>query len=631
MNKNEIIFAILKTCLLWYVVMLLFFVPLGQDWFLVAIKDIWMGVQSLFVGGLAGALIAVIVHFTRTSEVLHSLAGSCDNKIMFSIGKIPAFRSWSRDRSAGCPPEFSGFLREYEKTYPDHASLFMAGIKILAAHRHIPASVVPGGHGGASLEKHSFNVLREALEAMQTWVYKGQFTSSGYQTATVQDKAYRFYPDPLIPLCALLHDIGKIECYQIVNGEPTEVKGRHDEEGSKMLSALPEFRALSNADRSAMTIAVGYYHHPGSIPLHQPDRPRALAVFTLEMDIRAGKKEGGYIGAGARLDEDEPGVTVTPGSASGSTLPAQEIGPEQDEITASSAVTEILAGVLPEDQREQFTANRHYPVDVCTDALAVFIREYVKKPNFFGLKNGGVCFCQDLKMREHLNSINKTKSFNDLHVHQDDKTTRLTSFTLKVLWALHDRGMLVSSIKNADGPDQKFSPNIAVFDISGTGLDGSVRVTKFCLVFSSDVSPLLNDIEDCPNPFEIVKNSLGDQYRQDKGKKNELIKNEKTKLKRNKNKNEGIDIAEFDLSVILDSTAQEPDNKFVEKNNEKPKKLTDVTHLIDNLLQTTEGDQFAQSKNIEMFPIQSVQNKEESREQSQRSSKAPKPVQQNDW
>lgn len=641
MNQNKIISAILKVCLFWYALLLLIFpVSPVQDWFLVALNDIWIGAESLFVGGLAGIVIAVIVHFTKIGNISHALIGEHDGKIKFSIGKIPAFRSWDRDKSAICPDEFLDFLQDYENSYPDHARLFKAGIQILAAYRHIPASIVPGGHGGASLEKHSFNVLREALAAMATWVYKGQFTSSGYQTAAVQDKSFKFYPDPLIPLCALLHDIGKIECYKIINGETVEVKERHDEEGAKILSALPEFRALSKADRSAMTIAVGYYHHPGSIPLDQPDRPRALAVFILDMDIQAGKEEGGYFGS-KFYDEIKTGAEPPPGipqNISGKTDAAGNENRVQDEITASNAVTEILSEVLPEDQREQFTANRHYPVDVCTDALAVFIREYVSKPNFFGLKNGGVCFCQDMKMRKYLNSINKTNSFDDLHVYQDGKTARLTSFTLKVLWGLHDRGMLVSSIRNDDGTEQKFSPNIAVFDISGTSLDGSVRSTKFCLVFSSDVSPLLDEIENCPNPFRIVKNSLGDQYRQDKGKKGKVIKNDKT----------GIDVADFDPSIIINSVVQEEpreDKTGLEvPANNKSQENPVTSEGGENSIESTDGEKsltvscktennlVVKSEKINNSPIhEELEQNEKKYKPTKHQNSVSKPVQQNDW
>ena len=543
MNSNKIISAILKVCLFWYVILLLIFPANSRGWFLVAMRDLWTGAQSLVVGGLTGMFVAVVWYFTRVGHVANSLLGKKDNYIGFSIGSIPPGRSWNRNETAVCPEEFKVFLAGYKKSYPKHAALFEAGIKILAAYRHIPASVVPGGHGGASLETHSFNVLREALAHEKTWVYRGQFTSSGYQTAAIQDKNYQFYPDPLVPLCALLHDIGKIECYQIIDGIPTEVKKRHDEEGSKMLAALPEFRAMSKDDRNAMGVAVGYYHHPGSIPLHMPDRPRALAVFTLAVDVMAGKKEGGYHETDLA---DEPGVALTGHIALPMETQAQQA---QDEITASGAVTEVLVDVLPEVQREQFTANRHYPVEVCTDALAVFITEYVKKPNFFGLKKNGTCFCQDMKMRSHLNAINKTKSFDDLHVHGDGKTTKLTSFTLKVLWALHDRGMLVTTLENADGTEQKFSPNTAVFDISGISLNGTERTTRFCLVFDAGVSPLLDEIEDCPNPFRVVKNSMGDQYRQDKGRDVKSSQNKKT----GKGSKEGIDVIDFDPATILGS------------------------------------------------------------------------------
>ncbi len=543
MNSNKIISAIFKICLFWYVLLLFIFPVNSPNWFLVAMHDLVSGLESLLVGGLTGAVVAVIVHVTRVGHVAHSLIGEKDEWIKFSIGKIPARRSWKRDEKAVCPEEFVKFLEGYKKTYPKHAALFETGIQIIAAYRHIPASVVPGGHGGASLETHSFNVLREALEIEPNWVYKGQFTSSGYQTAAIQDKNYKFHPDPLAPLCALLHDIGKIECYQIVDGTPTEVKKRHDEEGAKILATLSEFRALSKEERNAMSVAVGYYHHPGSIPLNQPDRPRALAVFTLEADMLAGKKEGGYHET-VTHDDASLAVTVQAGQSMQSAVMQA-----QDEITASGAVTEVLVDVLPENRREQFTANRHYPVEVCTDALAVFITEYVKKPNFFGLKKDGKCFCQDMKMRSHLNAINRTKSFDDLHVHGDGKTSKLTSFTLKVLWALHDRGALVTAIANADGTEQKFSPNTAVFDINGISLNGTERTTRFCIVFNADVSPLLDEIEDCPNPFMIVKNSMGDQYRQDKGKAVKPFQ------KPANGSRMGIDVVDFDPATILDSVS----------------------------------------------------------------------------
>jgi len=254
----------------------------------------------LAIAGL-GAAVALAAAFTLTRRLLaqRRLVQGERRGLTTSIGPVP--------EGLGVPPRIPGSRLEIEpdhplrrwastveRDYPELHRLYTAIIETFAAYPDWPAAPVSTGHGGRSLFEHSLVVVEQASALAPGFRYDGGRNKQGNLVAPVLDPNFQFNPaDPLILLIALVHDIGKAECYQ---RDPhtraiDEVKADHDRVGRMMLARMPELWDLQRDDRQALLYAVGYYHHPQELPRFVDDRARALMELLIVADKAAGQFE----------------------------------------------------------------------------------------------------------------------------------------------------------------------------------------------------------------------------------------------------------------------------------------------------------------------------------------------------
>lgn len=298
--RNPLIASVVTVTVLWYIIMYIALHPGGVYGGLLSLPiDMARSTTWVLVGLVIGAVEAAIVLFWFRGNVVAGLLPGDLRGLKFGIGQVsiarpvpPRVKTEAEDL---LPADIYAFFTEYQKNYPQHAALFLALAQTLRYFKKVPASPIKGGHGGATAETHTMNVVREAIAHQASWVYAGHKNSKGKVVHPPADPRYVFNKpyEPLAVLCALAHDIGKVECYKpLPDGSAAEVKARHGEVGGKMLPAYPELWALPKADRDALILCVTYYHYVAGIPLWVNDRTRALTEFTIMVDIETGKKEG---------------------------------------------------------------------------------------------------------------------------------------------------------------------------------------------------------------------------------------------------------------------------------------------------------------------------------------------------
>lgn len=183
---------------------------------------------------------------------------------------------------------------------PDYAEAFRTIIAYLASNPQTPAATVRGGHRGATLLEHSFNVWRTMRKEIDAFEYRGMKDRTGKiyfaMIAGESGKPYTFErDDPLPYLAAVTHDIGKIACYQPAGeGRWSEVLPEHDSEGAKILRRLRIYEKMPRDEAQRLIVTVGHYHKMESVPIVKwiDDRCRALLTILFEVDVKTGELEG---------------------------------------------------------------------------------------------------------------------------------------------------------------------------------------------------------------------------------------------------------------------------------------------------------------------------------------------------
>lgn len=123
-------------------------------------------------------------------------------------------------------------------------------IEVLAAH---PEAYVGPGHQGTLLE-HSLHVL---------------------ETTLLRKEAAE---EPLLPIAAIAHDLGKIVTFQkSAEGEWTRT-GWHDKASARILAALPSWWKLNPEERLALDFAIRYDHSSRDMPFPRKDQIRRRAL-----------------------------------------------------------------------------------------------------------------------------------------------------------------------------------------------------------------------------------------------------------------------------------------------------------------------------------------------------------------
>lgn len=309
--KNRLIFAGFLVYTFWYV---LLFILLSWRR---GVLPVWVLTDyplSLFVVA-CGAGVGLLLTFGVTSIRLHQREiivrqGETSRGATTSLGELPGMQAVKEGHALAT----EAFLVKLHHRkwwpliageHPAHAAAMEAVMRVFATEPKLPASPVPGGHSGRTLAEHSLAVADSILKMGKDWRYTGQYTRQGELQVPLMDasKPHHSFGRAdvgLLALAGLAHDIGKVTCYQPsgpAEGRTvpvTEVKPNHDTEGAKLLRCMPEILALPYRDRRAVLLAVGFYHHAGSISLAEniDDRMRSLAELLIAADVATGVAEG---------------------------------------------------------------------------------------------------------------------------------------------------------------------------------------------------------------------------------------------------------------------------------------------------------------------------------------------------
>lgn len=288
-------------------------------------------VIGLVAGAGAGAWF---IWFKRT-KVEEALGGTHNGGMVSTLGRVPvpveapARVPSKKTRLPLTRPSLVAWIDHAKEEYPEHLALFLAVWDIYSAHREWPASHRIGGHADRRLWEHCLAVTEKAFAMAPTWKFSGVHVKvRGRRPKLIISPSradFEFNPnDPLIPILALAHDIGKLEAYRINEDgsvstcEHGSTKDHddsgvmHDALGARILARLPEFWALPSTDRRILGLVIAHYHHPSHFPvgrdgLSQDDRMTSLLEFLIQADHSTGMDESGLTQADedSEITEDE--------------------------------------------------------------------------------------------------------------------------------------------------------------------------------------------------------------------------------------------------------------------------------------------------------------------------------------
>lgn len=308
LNHNKEFFKNLSIVFgFWYLVLLVLSGNFGAEWSLSDLPRILsFGFLIILCGSAAGVVFYTFLGFDSKAQTAARIKGKkvihTEMTIGYPVEVAPPemVNLKMTDVASHIPKDLREWWEQYRKDYPAHAEVFRNGLAIMLTKPTLPAAKVRGGHGGATLIEHSFNVVRMMLKHRNRWTYTGHKDTKGNIVFGLIDMnltEHRFQAnDPLPELAALLHDIGKIVCYEeMENGAIKEVKPNHDIEGAALMRRVPAFMRLPLPDRDALLIALKYYHHISAIPASTKisDRARSLVELLYFVDVETGKQEGG--------------------------------------------------------------------------------------------------------------------------------------------------------------------------------------------------------------------------------------------------------------------------------------------------------------------------------------------------
>lgn len=495
--KSKLISSFFTVFTFWWTI--LFFATKNKGFDL--LTQFLKGWAFSFIAALCGVVVIFMLYWLSKEDRKQRIEPSMLRGMSLSLGPIPLVKQLKRNNLWSIPSEFSDWHSAYKKEFPKHAALLNAGISIMKGNP-CQASPVKGGHGDVNLLTHSYNVLREIISMAPSWNFKGSVGSGGNILLGLTDPQYVFdSKDPVIPLVAFLHDLGKIVCYKTMrDGSIKQVLDNHDIHGGKLIININEFWELSKADRDLLILSITYYHHPSEMPLWADDRSRAVMELMIKSDNEAGKKEGGvtyYSDSTFKSDDDD--ATNIP-------LIRTVIGEDGVKVKVNER-NEILNG--------GFNGDRLYKGlrSLLSEPDRINGREH---PGRIGFKANGYVYLQEERLRQALASSmdEPTLLAQQLQGGINPNTTALMEKldSLGVLYVEHN-GLTF-------GAGSAFW-NTVHKDKSGKTL----LEPKYVIIIKSEIFPGLDNMSDCPAPPEIVKPTQGWKRARNKDKAAQVNEN----------------------------------------------------------------------------------------------------------
>lgn len=325
MRRQPIIKAAFIVTLFWWTVTTLWHVGFNIPALLkgeVVLNWHWTLSVLMAVGAgiLCGLFAAAFSIWFDKRETQKKLQGRMQHGLATSIGPIPLHYRDLRDpdeevqpipeEAVATVPEIASegtvnFLtrwhERYDEDYPEVAALMYGIETVLMKYCDLPATHIYGGHGGRTLLAHSLLVSWYMDQLAPHHTYDGKIKLPNYTVdLTLRRENYKFEPDdPLVALIGLVHDIGKIECYQYdADGKLIGCRPDHDSTGVRILARMPEYWKLSAEDRQVLSVAVKFYHHPQDTPTEDGDLPlddrlHAVLELLIRADTLASRREVG--------------------------------------------------------------------------------------------------------------------------------------------------------------------------------------------------------------------------------------------------------------------------------------------------------------------------------------------------
>lgn len=335
--------AVFTVMMLWYVLSLFFS---GQD-FMLAGERLVYALLSVLVAFAGGWLIWIVFYVgvykehlmeaLESSEIkevrlnLYTSNNKKKNRILHPRIPMPLDVLPTAKVDQEILSQWNGYTA-YKKQHPNHAKVFESIFRTLTYYRYLPATHHPEGHGGFSLLEHSMNVVRLMDKIGGNFKYFGVYHKNKLIIPMREPESLKrgFYQvkkgDPLLPIMALAHDLGKIEAFKPIKADgsikkfmsyltfwkkPEMVKvervfDAHDLLGKKLLLKIHDIYLLNWQERNDLMNAVGYHHHYDKaaeledyviqgLPYSNvtSDRQHALAALMDYIDTQASFLEGG--------------------------------------------------------------------------------------------------------------------------------------------------------------------------------------------------------------------------------------------------------------------------------------------------------------------------------------------------
>ncbi len=497
--RSRVIAAMLQVLVFWYVVLLVIHQEPLANYVPTAVSSI-LAVGIGFVIGYLLLRLLRALHLQRKRSAL--TRGGSLRGASISLGRMPPGRELPAKAKLGpnlaplLPEDVRTWYANYKVSHPSFSVLFDSLFAMYLANKRMPASPVPGGHGGASLLQHSFNVMATIMTMAPTWEYVGHKDEKDRLAFKLIDQAYKFDPkDPLIPLLGFAHDVGKLIAFNLgKDGLVTQVSKTHDKEGGLILTQMPEFWALEERDSQALNLAVSFYHRIWQIPDWVDDRTRALAELLIAADIRAGEAEG----------ESKEAMRAMYGSFQMS---------DEDRVKAAveEAVKSIDAEADSQDAKEQPVLSNRV-VDLGADEMLLqMMLDFLAEPNRtnggngdmrVALKYDDLVYVNEAKLREEMKADTGRATLFDLK-----GKGQLAGFTAKVMEILSRRGLLLQDFEGLH-----FTEKSALFSTVMHGdHDKVVGDWKFTLIFKASATDALAAMPSCKRPPKIVRCAFGNQ------------------------------------------------------------------------------------------------------------------------
>lgn len=335
-NRNPIARDVVIVAMFWWSVLSLFHAYQVFD-SSYSLRENWDYYVSLYAhmprhlrwcagGALFGAFLGIWTIYFKRDLARGRVAPTEHLGIKCTMGKVPFLaKEAPRTNKKNVLPITSKVVIEWlnanKDRHPEHVALFHAVWETLSAHKRHPASPYRAGHGGKLLWEHSQNVAEQALLRAKDWKYDGIFFDEKRRKRTLIipkfDANYAFNPDdPLIPLVAIAHDLGKIETYILQSdGSVKSLESRngirHDGKSAQMLARMAEFQNLPGNDPWILADVVGQYHNTFHMRVDKSgacydDRVGSLIQFLNDVDRATGILEcGGTEGTEASLSEED--------------------------------------------------------------------------------------------------------------------------------------------------------------------------------------------------------------------------------------------------------------------------------------------------------------------------------------